>query len=76
MTTATEDKLLEKAAEAVAVLSGQDVYFQEAGAKFLVRELCWLLVDGEGEMISPQDLADHLDTMADLLRNHGREKHA
>lgn len=69
-TTGTEDALMQKATEAVEILTGQDVYFQEAGSKFLVRELCWALVDGTAPKISPEELADHLGVMADNLRNH------
>ena len=67
MTKSIEEQLAAKVAEISTIIRGRDAYFQEAAAKFVLRELCWDLVE-ENEGPAPliaSDLAEHLQVLAD-----------
>lgn len=54
-----------------AILEGQDDYFQEASARYLIRGLCWMLVRGN-ITVDEDELANHFETMATVLREDDR----
>lgn len=54
----------------IAVLSDEP-YIREAVMKMVVREMTWALLEEFGDQHA---LADHLDTMADLVRSHREEE--
>lgn len=61
-----EEGLMQVVNAAVEPLKGADTYFAEAGARFLIRELCHALLDQEA--MTNEDLAEHLDVMATVVR--------
>lgn len=65
-----EDQLTEKVSEIMTIIKARDTYFQEAAALYVVRELCWALVDEDESMapIGGAELSDHLKVMADNVR--------
>jgi len=54
-------------------LSG-DPYFRDAIAKIVIRDLCWAFVEEDGMNVLHDELADHLEMMAGLLRDDARKK--
>lgn len=65
-----EEQLDEAIRDVVAIVNNAgDVYFKEAAAKYLIRELSWALIS-ESADIGQDEVADQLDGMADLIRKH------